>query len=554
VGDPLGPIDNSAENAAGVAEATDKALEEFFRSGASLPYLLEHHGRVLDPLRGGTVQWEMWPYMKGLTYLLQKHRKLVILKARQLGVTWLMASFAVWLATFNEGANILIISIGQDESAAVLDRCRFILDHLPWKIQRKKDNESEITFPELRSKIRALPATAAAGRGETATAVIADEYAHQEYAAQNYAASKPTIDAGGWFIAISTANGLDNPFSTLFEEADGFNIVPTKAGLWLPSNGKAGPNGFLPVFLRWDARPDRNDKWYAQQRREFNSDYVRQEYPSNPREAFLVSGRPVFDNLKLADLWLLSDPRTTARASVPDYFADLGAKLTIWELPNPKKRYFIGVDVAEGVATDAVKREGDNSVIQIIDAENWDQVAEFSTNQINPEELAEVIHRLAWYYRGLVAVERNGHGWATLQRLVMLHSVRPSQYHLYHDRRSPINIPGPAHNVTRVGKVGWITSRVSKPIIISGLEAAVRLGHFSPKSRELIGEMMTYQRKEDGTTAAQKGKKDDRVMATAIALEMAKEIQHETEQTEGGIYLPRPMSVEGGFIGRHDDR
>ncbi len=531
---------------------TEGAMEEFIRCGASLSYMLERHGRVLDPLRGGPVPWEMWPYMKGLTYLLQKHRKLVILKARQLGVTWLMASFAIWLATFNEGANVLIISIGQDESAAVLDRCRFILDHLPWKTKRKKDNESEITFPELRSKIRALPATAAAGRGETATAVIADEYAYQEYAAQNYAASKPTIDAGGWFIAISTANGLDNPFATVFEEADGFNIEPTKAGLWLPRNLSPGPNGFLPVFLKWDARPDRNDKWYAQQRKEFNSDYLRQEYPANPREAFLVSGRPVFDNLKLAELWLAADPRVVRNITPPEYLADLSGDLTIWELPDPRKRYYMGVDVAEGVAVDSVRREGDNSVIEVVDASNWNHVAEYATNTINPEELAEVIHRLAWYYRSLVAVERNGHGWATLQRLISLHSIRPSQYHIYHDRRSPVNIPQPGHAVTRVGKVGWTTSRISKPIIISGLEAAIRLDNFQPKSRALIGEMMTYQRKDDGTTAAQKGKRDDRVMATAIALEMAKEINQETEQTDGGIWLPKAMSVEGGFIGRRD--
>jgi len=48
--------------------------------------------------------------------LFQLHRLVIALKARQIGMTWLCAGFALWLILFHPAATILLFSKRDDEA------------------------------------------------------------------------------------------------------------------------------------------------------------------------------------------------------------------------------------------------------------------------------------------------------------------------------------------------------------------------------------------------------------------------------------------------------
>jgi hypothetical protein len=74
----------------------------------------------------------------------------------------------------------------------------------------------------------------------------------------------------------------------------------------------------------------------------------RQEFPGKSLEAFVTTGRNVFSAALIHDL--LANIQTSIKA--PEQF--MPYPLTFWKLPQAGVRYFIGVDVSEGVGLDKV--------------------------------------------------------------------------------------------------------------------------------------------------------------------------------------------------------
>jgi hypothetical protein len=128
-----------------------------------------------------------------------------------------------------------------------------------------------------------MPATKSAGRTFTASLVVMDEAAFMVHANALYTALKPTIDAGGQLIILSTANGKGNLFHTLVQRA------------------LRGAGRFAFTFLGWNVRPERTQAWYdATEADAVDSAHMRQEYPATPEEAFEATEVAAF----LADMAL----------------------------------------------------------------------------------------------------------------------------------------------------------------------------------------------------------------------------------------------------------
>jgi hypothetical protein len=110
-----------------------------------------------------------------------------------------------------------------------------------------------------------------------------DEAAFMVHANALYTALKPTIDAGGQLIILSTANGKGNLFHTLVQRA------------------LRGAGRFAFTFLGWNVRPERTQAWYdATEADAVDSAHMRQEYPATPEEAFEATEVAAF----LADMAL----------------------------------------------------------------------------------------------------------------------------------------------------------------------------------------------------------------------------------------------------------
>ena len=103
------------------AEARRFAME-VRKCRKSFAYFCGTYCRILaDDGRGGAwVPFTLWPEQERVARLLQENRLVVALKARQLGLTWLVLAFALWLLLFHPIATVLLFSRRDDEAVDLL--------------------------------------------------------------------------------------------------------------------------------------------------------------------------------------------------------------------------------------------------------------------------------------------------------------------------------------------------------------------------------------------------------------------------------------------------
>jgi phage terminase large subunit-like protein len=236
----------------------------------------------------GTMPFKLWEAQRELLEAIEGEQRLLILKARQLGITWLVCAYALHLCLFKPNRLVLTFSIGQEEANEMMRRITAMWERLTPELKRtlpalKKSNTEEIGWANG-SAIHALPSRKSAGSGYTASLIILDEFAKNENASKLYAAVKPTIDGGGKMIILSTAAGTGNLFHDLVEKA------------------KEGVSRFAFRFLPWQSRPGRDQAWYSSVAADAETMALhKQEYPATPEEAFEASEVDAFIDIALWD-------------------------------------------------------------------------------------------------------------------------------------------------------------------------------------------------------------------------------------------------------------
>jgi hypothetical protein len=194
------------------------------------------------------------------------------------------------------------------------------------------------------------------------------------------------------------------------------------------------------------------------------------------------------------------------------------AALKVWKLPDPTLTYSLGMDVGEGVAADY-------TVIQVICNETREMVASYRSNRVRPENAGVDAFLLgSWYNFGLLGVERNGPGLATLA--VCEHGMAEYPqitgypnlyYHTYTDRKVP--------EETR--RLGLITTRATKEAMLSRLARTVEdrglIVYAKTTLLEMQGFVWDAEKKDfrqNYTAPDSKLAHDDEIIALAIANEM----------------------------------
>lgn len=240
-----------------------------------------------------------WDFQRQVLEAMDDEDRLLVLKARQLGISWTADAFALWLCTFNHGQTVLIISKGLRESQEEMERIKFMHRRLPDELRRlvgselPPDERGKLTtqvmeFPEMGSRIVCLPSTENTGTSFTAQLVIVHELSKIPTARALMTALMPTIADSGRLFVVSTAKGYGNVFHGYWKAAE---------ARWHTGQvvGDAGePGEWRPVFISWRARPGRDDAWYAATERSLEDGDMTQEYPETPTEAFQGSSDAVF--------------------------------------------------------------------------------------------------------------------------------------------------------------------------------------------------------------------------------------------------------------------
>jgi hypothetical protein len=399
-----------------------------------------------DPAKG-TIRFEPWAHLHQLLYLIMGEDRVVVLKARQIGISWLLAALALWYALFTPNANIIIFSKRQVESVAMKERAKFIWRYLPEWMQQPigKDNDELLTFPAMESKIQSFPSTPGAGRSETATLAIMDEWAYVEYAREIYTGVLPTVEHTK-LVGVSTANGTggllpDGSYGNLFADT-----------YW---KAKQGKNQFVPVFIPYDVVPGRDEDWWARQKKDMPSYLALQEYPKHEADAFVVSGTCMFDIDALRGM------------PVMDMVPSLDTP-EIYKPYDPLHTYSAGVDTALGVAG------GDFNVIQIIDETTGDQAAKFRS-RMPVEQFNEIAYELITQYgKPKVIVDELPQGRLLIKYLM---DKRYPKYLIYHRTK---NVPG------------WHTTEPNRKQIFQELEIAIRTKALKIHSLNTVEECLAF--------------------------------------------------------------
>jgi hypothetical protein len=421
-------------------------------------------------------------------------RYTIVLKSRQIGFSTLAATFAFWTAFFWQDRFIIMLSKTEREATKLLSKAKYIYKFLPDYFKQNgpeliQNNVLKMVF-DNESSIESLPSANDPARGESVYLVIIDEMAFLPNPEEAWAAIEPIADVGGRVICLSTAKGEGNMFFQLWH------------------GSQTGTNRFHGIFFPWSANEDRGQDWYDAQAAELPDWQLHQEYPSNPEEAFIRSGRPVFD-IDALNRQETEKTKTGFNKKLNDsnnsfIFESSGGPLTVWHLPQYGGVYTIGADVAEGLA------RGDYSSAHVIDAKSGTVVAHWH-GHVDPDKFGEeILLPLGYFYNeALIGVESNNHGLTTLTAL-----YKSKYTNLYRQRRLNQRNAEPSETL------GWRTTSLSKPLAIDELNATIRDGALHIKCEYTIAELKTFVRDDNGSTHG--SPHDDRVMSLAIANQMLK--------------------------------
>jgi len=148
-------------------------------------------------------------YLRYLTRLFQRYDKILVPKSRQVMVSWIFCALCLWYALTHKGSLIIIQKVTAEDANDMLDRVKFIYNHLPVELKFDDANQiyGKLEFPTMNSRIIIAKQGKDQVRGKTCSILFSDEMSHQEESDEAYFASKPSIDGGGKYIGVGTPNG-----------------------------------------------------------------------------------------------------------------------------------------------------------------------------------------------------------------------------------------------------------------------------------------------------------------------------------------------------------
>ena len=501
-------------------EAFLDQLEEYERCAAH-PAFLSKHVECVDPKTGEKFHFEMleedagWYWQRELLDWSLDNNATIVLKGRQLGVTWVYCLILLHDILFTPGAAVLAYSINEDEAKLLVRRVWNMYLSLPdWLkshvvLQTPTRTPVPSTLIEIRhedgrvSSMQGMVSSRSAGHSRTAKRVVFDEYSHIEYAADLWKAGIPTMADGGSIHVVSTANGVSNVLT------GGGNFYHH---LW--SKAENEYHFLKKKFLHWGLHPKRGPNFKRDL--PMTADQKAEQYPDTPEEAFLMSGRPFFDRAALLHyskervlkplyrFTFTRDGVNAARVARGD-----DGLISLFEKPHPGMDYAIGVDCATGQGLDFTSAH----VIHL----STGKIVAHLHGKIDYDIAAEQIHYLGRYFNDArVAIERGGgYGDTVIAYLRDGKDGRPPYKRLYRfQEETRLDLP-------ERKQYGFPMTAATRPRIINEVERWLRERALPGVDEGTMGELYTFVHADTNPSPrAQDGTNDDRVFSLGITLEM----------------------------------
>lgn len=423
----------------------------------------------------------------------QKRRR--ILKARQMGISTNELLKMLDFVLFNRNKTALILAHENDAIEKLFRIVRRAYDFMPEQLKPELDrgqgSKYEMHFPSINSRIYCDLES----RGDSIQYLHISEKAFIKDINRVYATIE-AVPMDGIITEETTANGLNHFYDSWMAPESNYTNI------------------FLPWYLSEDYRIDNHElsgkdltddereliayvkKNYSLElslaqiafrrfkQRELKGLY-KQEYAETPVSCFLTSGQNPFN------LEIIKDIYDKAKDPI-----EIKNGIRIFKRREPSRLYVVGADPAEGIG-------GDSSSAHVFDVKTREQVASFD-GQLKPSEFADKLIEMSELYSGahpcLIGVERNNHGHAVLLKLDEVHNY--------------LNLFKATED-----KLGWITDRVTRPLMVDTFIEGVENGTIKLNDRKTIGECLTLTN-NNGKIEALESKHDDLFIAGCIAVQM----------------------------------
>lgn len=455
---------------------------------------------------------------------------LLVLKGRQQGFTTLVTAYQLSCSILNRNFQGFTLADKSDNSEAIFqNKAKFPYSQLPdiLKPTEKYNNRKQLLFEKINSSWAVDTATKDVGRSRTVNFFHGSECAFWKdgispiQGALGEAFTKNCIK-----IYESTANGY-NDYQKMWDSGVHINCFyewwqtpeyrisfRNEAMLQDFLHQVDTKKGWIWDRLRWlqdvkHLEPEQLFWYWNKYDKYLDKDLIKQEYPCTPHEAFLLSGKNVFDTeIILERLTQLPKPIKTGyfiydydglRISNIKWVNDKDGYIKLYQMPNTPAftEYCIGGDTAgEG---------SDFFTGHVLDARTGNQVAVLR-HQFDADQYTKQMYCLGVFYKNaLIGIEANFDSFPImeLQRLGY-----PKQY----TREAQDTYTGKTEK-----RFGFKTTSLTRPTIISKLIEIVREHCGLINDRETLEELLTIVRNEKGRIEAPEGGHDDMMMGLAIA-------------------------------------
>lgn len=471
------------------ATRIDPRIIEWKKCSLSSAYFIHTYCRVYDSESGGNwIPFRLWDAQRNVLAVMDENQLVAILKARQLGLSWLALGYALWQMLFHPIATVLIFNKRDDEAVYLLgeERLRGMYNRLPEWMQCERvliDDKHQFMLSNG-SVARAFPTTG--GDGFTATLAIVDEADIVPNLKQLLNAVRPTIEAGGKLFLISRSD----------KQSPGSHFKSIYRG------GRDKKNSYATIFLPWFAHPKRTQAWYDKlcedaMTNEGSLDSVHEQYPATDEEAM----NPASLHKRIPAVWL---DQCWEELDTIDINPLALEDLIVYHAPEKFRKYVGGTDCAEGLLT------SDDSVTIWADAETGEQVAVLA-GKLSPEVHAAYSAKISeWYNGAKLMIENNNHGHAFI---------------LWMNDNGYSSLVMEGHNK----KKGWTSNGLGKVLMYDTAAESARTGDFLIHHPKTLHQLKAI---EKSTLKAPQGEGEnsleDHADAWALTLEARKALGRNT--------------------------
>lgn len=447
-------------------------------------YFFKKYVKIQNPVKG-TVPFELYDFQEKALQDIIDNRYTIILKARQMGISTLVAAYSLYLMTFFKDKNILVISITQETAKEIVTRVRYAYKYLPKWIKPKATEDNRLSLRlDNGSQIKAASANNSSGRSAALSFLILDECAHISNITELWTSAQPALSLGGRACLLSTPLGPASFFHKTWVDAEN------------------GDNEFKPIKLPWYLHPDRDQAWRDAETIKLGPKLAAQE---NDCE-FSTTGNGVVSPLIL-------EKYENDKNFVREPIEKRGQRqdLWIWDRVQAGKQYIVSADCARGDGLD-------NSAFHVFELHTMEQVAEYR-GKLTTKLYGNLLVAIATEYNdALLIIENNNIGWATIQQVI------DRNYNNLFYSSPNLTLVDTEKSYTnnwtlddRKKTAGFTTTTQNRQLLINNMTILTTNMEIPIHSIRLIRELLTFVWK-DGKAQAMKGHNDDLIMAYAIGL------------------------------------